>query len=115
MGGTMPRWLTARFGWHAAEIGGAFQSERSIIDRAANLKQEISPSSGPAHLLRFAHSPIEDEICGPFCNRSSDTETGTVSLGVVDEPTTLASETSSSACHSLREAGLLVCWPRSSL
>src|SRR5450755_135313 len=68
------------------------RAERSIVDRAANLKQEISTSSGPAHLLRLVHSPIDEKVCGPFCNRSSDTQAGTVSLGVVDEPTTLASE-----------------------
>jgi hypothetical protein len=27
------------------------RTELSIVDRAANLKQEISTSSGPAHLL----------------------------------------------------------------
>ncbi len=68
------------------------RAERSIVDRAANLKQEIGASSGPAHLLRLAHSPIDEKVCGSFCNRSSDTQTGTVSLGVVDEPTTLTSE-----------------------
>ena len=67
-------------------------AERSIVDRAANLKQEIGTSSGPVHLLRFVHSPIDEKVCGSFCNRSSDTQTGTVSLGVIDEPTTLASE-----------------------
>ncbi len=68
------------------------RAERSIVDRAANLKQEIGASSGPAHLLRLAHSPIDEKVCGSFCNRSSDTQTGTVSLGIVDEPTTLTSE-----------------------
>src|SRR5450755_4208422 len=68
------------------------RAERSIVDRAANLKQEISTSSGPAHLLRLVHLPIGEKVCGSFCNRRSDTQAGTVSLGVVDEPTTLASE-----------------------
>ena len=68
------------------------RAELSIVDRAANLEQEIRTSSGPAHLLRFVHSPIDKKVCGSFCNRSSYTQTGTVSLGVVDEPTTLASE-----------------------
>src|ERR1700693_831144 len=68
------------------------RAERSVVDRAANLKQEISTSSGPAHLLRFVHSPIDEKVCSSFCNRSSYTQTGTVSLGVVGEPNTLASE-----------------------
>ena len=65
------------------------RAERSIVDRAANLKQEIGTSSGPAHVLRLVHSPIDEKVCGSFCNRSSDTQTGKVSLGVVDEPHTL--------------------------
>jgi hypothetical protein len=42
--------------------------------------------------LRLVHSPIDEKVCGSFCNRSSDTQTGTVAFGVVDEPATLASE-----------------------
>ena len=72
-----------------AQSGG----QRSVAERATQTqKQEISTSSGPAHLLRLVHSPIDEKVCGPFCKRSPDTQTGTVSLGVVDEPTTLASE-----------------------
>ena len=40
------------------------RAERSIADRAANLKQEIGTSSGPAHLLRLVHSPIDEKVCG---------------------------------------------------
>ena len=68
------------------------RAERSIVDRAANLKQEIGTSSGPAHLLRLVHSPIDEKVCGSFCDRSSDTQAGTVSLGIVDKPATLAAE-----------------------
>jgi hypothetical protein len=67
-------------------------AERAIIGRAVNLKQEIGTSSGPAHLQRLVHSPIDERVCGSFCGRSSDTQAGTVSLGIVDEPATLASE-----------------------
>ena len=42
------------------------RAERSIVDRAANLKQEIGTSSGPAHLLRLVHSPIDEKVCGSF-------------------------------------------------
>ena len=68
------------------------RAERSIVNRAANLEQEIGTSSGPAHLLRLVHSPIDEKVCGSLGDRSSDAQTGTVPLGVVDEPTTLASE-----------------------
>ena len=37
------------------------RAERSVVDGAADLKQEISTSSGPAHLLRFVHSPIDEK------------------------------------------------------
>jgi hypothetical protein len=36
------------------------RTERSIVDRATNLDQEIGTSSGPAHLLRLVHSPIDE-------------------------------------------------------
>jgi FkbM family methyltransferase len=67
------------------------RAERSIVDRAANLKQEISTSS-PLLDQRICCDlfirRLTRKVCGSFCNRSSDTQTGTVSLGVVDEPTT---------------------------
>ena len=37
--------LTARFGWHAAEIGGQSRAELSIVDRAANTE------AGDQHLF----------------------------------------------------------------
>src|SRR3984885_11405840 len=67
-------------------------AERSIVDRAADLEQEIGTCSGPAHLLRLVHSSIDEKVCGSLGDRSSDAQLGTVSLGVVDEPTTLTSE-----------------------
>jgi len=45
--------------------------KRAVIDGAADLEQEIGPSSQPAHLLGFVHSPVHKEIgrplgdCGP--------------------------------------------------
>ena len=39
MGGIMPRWLTARFGWHAAEIGGPIQN------RAFHCRLRIEPEN----------------------------------------------------------------------
>src|SRR6202161_4960099 len=68
------------------------RAERSIVDRAADLEQEIGTSSGPAHLLRLVHSSIDEKVCGSLGDRSSDAQLGTLWLGVVDEPTTLTSE-----------------------
>ena len=64
MGGSCRVGLTMRL-----ESVAKSRTELSIVDRAANLKQEISTSSGPAHLLRFVHSPIDEKVCGSFCNR----------------------------------------------
>ena len=44
-GGIMPRWLTARFGWHAAEIGGPIQS------RAFHCRPRSEPEAGDQHLF----------------------------------------------------------------
>src|ERR1700728_2653636 len=88
----MPGWPTARSGWRVVERDVLTQAERSIVDRAADLEQEIGTSSGPAHLLRLVHSPIDEKVCGSLGDRSSDAQLGTVSLGVIDEPTTLTSE-----------------------
>ena len=69
--------ITARSGWHAAEIGGPIQS------RALHCRPRSEPEAGDRHLvgtsasLRLVHSPIDEKVCGPFCNRSSDTQAGT--------------------------------------
>ncbi len=44
-GGIMPRWLTARSGWHAAEIGGPIQS------RAFHCRPRNEPGAGDQHLF----------------------------------------------------------------
>ena len=44
-GGIMPRWLTARSGWHAAEIGGPIQS------RAFHCRPRSEPEAGDQHLF----------------------------------------------------------------
>ena len=46
-------------------------TKRAIVDRAANLEQEIGPSSRPAHLLGFIHSPVHQEIGRPLGDRAA--------------------------------------------
>ena len=48
------------------------RAECSIVDCAANLEQEIGTSSGPAHLLRFIHSAVDEKVCGSLSDRRSD-------------------------------------------
>ena len=40
-------------------------TKRAIVNRAANLEQEIGPLSPLAHLLRFIHSAVHQEIGHP--------------------------------------------------
>ena len=67
------------------------RTERSVEDCAANPEQEIGTSSGPSHLLQLVHAPVDEEVGGAFGGRSSDTQSGTLSLGIVDEPAALTS------------------------
>jgi hypothetical protein len=59
---------TCIVGWvESLSIAG---TKRAIVDGAANLKQEIGPLSRPAHLLRFIHSAVHQEIGRPLGDRS---------------------------------------------
>ena len=68
------------------------RTEHAVVDRTANLEQKIGASSRPSHLLRFVHSAIDKEVRSPFGHRSSDTQAGAISLGVIHEPVALAVE-----------------------
>src|SRR5208283_2225253 len=67
-------------------------AERAVIDGAANLKQKIRPSPRPAHLLRFVHPAVHQKIGRPFGDRGANPQSGTVPLGVVDQPVALSGE-----------------------
>ena len=49
---------------HTTEPG----AEHAVVDRAADLKKQIGSSPRPSHLLRFIHSPVDQEIRGTFGN-----------------------------------------------
>jgi hypothetical protein len=53
-------------GW--VEFLSVAGTKRAIVDRSANLEQEIGPSSRPAHLLGFIHSAVHQKIGRPFGN-----------------------------------------------
>jgi hypothetical protein len=55
-------------GW--VELLSVAGTKRAIVDRAANLGQEIGPSSRPAHLLGFIHSAVHQKIGRPLGDRS---------------------------------------------
>src|SRR3954471_18679792 len=67
-------------------------AERAVIDGAANLKQEIGPSARPAHLLRFVHPAVHQEVGRAFSDCGTDPQTASVPLGIIDQPFALAGE-----------------------
>ena len=89
-GGNRLRMRTCIVGW--VEFLSVAGTKRAIVDPAANLEKEISPLSRPAHLLRFIHSAVHQEIGRPLGDRSPNPQPGTVAFGVIDHPVTLASE-----------------------
>src|SRR5215213_7637245 len=37
-------------------------AERAVVDGAADLEQPIGTAPRPAHLLRFGHAPVDEEV-----------------------------------------------------
>ena len=65
-------------------------AERPVVDGAADLEQKISALSRPAHLLRFVHPAVHQEVGGAFGDRGADPQAGSVPFGIVDQPLALA-------------------------
>src|SRR5271166_5847358 len=68
------------------------RAERAVVDRTPNLQQQVGASSRPSHLLRLVHPPVDQEVGGAFSHRRSDAQACTVSFGIIDEPSALATE-----------------------
>src|SRR5690348_10965517 len=67
-------------------------AELAVDDGAADLEQEIGAAARPAHLLLLVHAAVDQEVGGAFGDRRADPLTGTMLLGVVDQPGALAGE-----------------------
>src|SRR5277367_3476742 len=67
-------------------------TERSVVDGATNLEQQIGAFSRPPHLLGLVHAPVDQEVRRALGDRSPDAQTGTVPFGIVDQPRGLATE-----------------------
>src|ERR1700753_2353078 len=80
----MDRWL--------GRISSVAGTERAIVDGTTDLQQEVGPASRPAHLLRFVHPAVDQEIGRPFGDRGANPQAGTVALSVVDRPVALAGQ-----------------------
>src|SRR5271165_6044240 len=89
-GGNRLRMRMCIVGW--AEFLSVAGTKRAIVDRAANLEQEIGPSSRPAHLLGFIHSAVHQKIGCPLGDRGPNPQPGTTALGIIDHPVALAGE-----------------------
>jgi hypothetical protein len=73
-------------GWRMCIVGGLESlsesgTERAVVDRAANLEQEIGTSSRPSHLLRFAHPAVHQKIGRPLGDRGTPSS-GVTSVGL---------------------------------
>jgi NAD(P)-dependent dehydrogenase (short-subunit alcohol dehydrogenase family) len=85
--GYRPRWAWI-VGW--PEFLSKGRTESAIIDSATDLKQQVGATSRPPHLLRFVHTAVHQEIGRPFGNRSANSQSCPVPLGVIDQPVALA-------------------------
>jgi hypothetical protein len=59
-----------------------FGTERTIIDCAPNLKQQVRSASRPPHLLTFVHPSVHQEIGCPFGDRGPNSQPGAMAFGV---------------------------------
>jgi hypothetical protein len=67
-------------------------AELAIEDGAPDLKQAIGAMAGPAHLLRFGHAAVDQEVGRAFGECRSDPLPGTMTFGVIGQPSALAGE-----------------------
>jgi hypothetical protein len=59
-----------------AEFLSEAGAERTIVDGAANLEQEIGTSSRPAHLVRLVHPAVHEKMGRPFADRGANPQSG---------------------------------------
>ena len=67
-------------------------TERAVVDRTANLQQQVGASARPAHLLRLVHPPIDQEIRCSLRHRRSNPQPCTISFSIIDQSGALATQ-----------------------
>jgi hypothetical protein len=67
-------------------------TERSVVDRAPDLEQQIGAVSRPSHLLRLVHTAVDQEIRCAFGDRRPDLLTGLEPFRLFNKQRSLASE-----------------------
>src|ERR687893_435734 len=65
---------------------------RAVVDGAADLEQPVGTAPRPAHLLRFVHATIDEEVGCSLGQRRANPQSGPVPLAVVDQPVALPDE-----------------------
>src|SRR3954452_3118593 len=72
------------------EAGAERAAERAVVDGAADLEQPIGTAPRPAHLLRFVHATIDEEVGCSLGQRRANPQPGP--FAVVDQPIALPDE-----------------------
>src|SRR4051812_9400595 len=67
-------------------------AERAVVDGAADLEQPIGTAPRPAHLLRFVHATIDEEVGCSLGQCRANPQPGPVPFAVVDQPIALPDE-----------------------
>src|SRR4051794_31203607 len=83
--------------WRVRVVGGPEAlpeagAERAVVDGAADLEQPVGAAPGPAHLLRFGHPAVHQEVGRALGQGRAAPLPRPVSLGIVDQPVALAGE-----------------------
>src|SRR4051812_7044348 len=83
--------------WRMRIVGGLEAlpeagAERAVVDGAADLEQPIGTAPRPAHLLRFVHATIDEEVGCSLGQRRANPQPGPVPFAVVDQPIALPDE-----------------------
>src|ERR1700761_8193851 len=81
-------------GWIVGELEflSEARTECAVVDGTANLQQEIGAAPRPAHLLRFVHPAVHQEIGCSFGDRGANPQAGAVALSIIDRPIALAGQ-----------------------
>src|SRR5215212_3234012 len=67
-------------------------AERAVVDGAADLEQPVGTAPRPAHLLRFVHATIDEEVGRALGQRRANPQPGPVPFAVVDQLIALPDE-----------------------
>src|SRR4051794_3553873 len=83
--------------WRMRIVGGLEAlpeagAERAVVDGAADLEQPIGTAPRPAHLLRFVHATIDEEVGCSLGQRRANPQPGPVPFAIVDQPIALPDE-----------------------